>query len=485
MPPPPDERLLEPSQTPDNPVGRQEPAVSLEWVGPPTAKVGQPTDYALVVRNTGSVPVQMVLVRVRIPNGVNVTATEPRGLSEGNVLAWDLGTLQAKQEKNLQLRVVADARGDVLPQAWVTFTGTSVLRIRVREPKLVLKASAPEKVLVGDPATISLTVTNPGDGAADQVRVHALLSEGLEHARGKDVPFDIGTLAAGESRTVQVICGTHGGGAQHCEATAEAEGGLSARDSVNFALIAPRLEVQVVGPALRYLERKALYTLKITNSGDAPATNVTVGDVVPDGFKVLAASDGGRHDFSSRTVSWFVGEIGPGQTRQVQLEVLAINAGVHKHRATAVAARGLRADSEWITRVEGLSAIMMEVVDAEDPIEVNGEEVYEIRVSNTGSKTDTDIRLVITIPDKMEFKSADSPTCPVRYGVQGKTVTFEPIERLVPKADAIIRVRTKALEPGSVRFKVQLTSATLTEPVTKEESTRIYSDAPEPTGTPP
>src|SRR5438067_4336218 len=54
----------------------------------------------------------------------------------------------------------------------------------------------------------------------------------------------------------------------------------------------PRLDLQIVGPGLKYLERKALYTLKVTNPGDAPATNVTVGDVVPDGFKVLAASDG-------------------------------------------------------------------------------------------------------------------------------------------------------------------------------------------------
>jgi uncharacterized repeat protein (TIGR01451 family) len=472
-----DEQPIEATVTAPNPTGRQEPAVSIEWVGPPTAKVGQPADFTLVVRNACNIPVQQVLVRVRVPAGMSTAATEPKALSENNVLVWELGTLLSKQEKNLQMKLVADAKGDVMPQAWVTFTGSSVMQVKVREPKLVLKATAPDKVMVGDAAAFTLTVSNPGDGAADQVKVHAVLSDGLEHARGNKVDFEIGNLAAGETRSVQLICATKTGGPQKCEGAAEAEGGLRAADSAGVDVIMPRLDLQLVGPSLRYLERKALYTLRVTNPGDAPATNVTVGDVVPVGFKVLAASDGGRHDFSTRTVSWFLGEIGPGQTREVKLEVQAINPGEHKHKATAVAARGLRAESELMTRVEGLSALLLEMVDTEDPIEVNGDTAYEIRVTNTGSKTETDIKIVATVPDKMQFKNAQGP---VRYREEGKTIVFEPIERLAPRADAIFRINVKAIEPGTVRFKIQLTSTNLVEPVVKMEATRIYSDAPEP-----
>jgi uncharacterized repeat protein (TIGR01451 family) len=370
----------------------------------------------------------------------------------------------------------ADVKGDVMPQAWVTFTGSSVMRIRVREPKLAIKASVPDKILVGDPAAFTLTVSNPGDGSADQVKIRATLSEGLEHARGNKIDFDIGNLAPGESRNVTLLCATRTGGAQKCEVTAEAEGSLKANDTAAVNVIMPSLNLAVEGPGLRYLDRKALYTLKVTNPGDAPATNVTVADVVPAGFKVLAASDGGRHDFQTRTVSWFLGEIGPGQTREVKLEVQAVNAGEHKHKATAVGARGLRAEGEKMTRVEGLAALMVEMVDTEDPIEAGGNTAYEVRITNTGSKTETDIKLVASIPDKMQFSGAQGP---VRYREEGKTVVFEPIERLAPRADAIFRINVKALEAGTVRFKIQVTSANLTEPVIKMEATRIYSDAPE------
>jgi uncharacterized repeat protein (TIGR01451 family) len=461
----------------DGTAGRQEPAMSLEWVGAPTAKVGQPGNYTLAVRNTGSVAVQQVQVRVRIPSGLTVAATEPRA-NPGEVghLIWDLGTMQAKQEKTLQLKLVAESKGDVTPQAWVTFTGTTALRIRVREPKLTIKAGVADKVLVGDSAAFTLTVSNPGDGSADQVRIHAVLSEGLEHARGNKIDFEIGNLAAGESRNVTLLCGTRTAGAQKCEASAEAEGGLRAQDAVSVNVIMPRLDLQLVGPALRYLGRKAVYTVKVTNPGDAPAANVTVGHTVPEGFKVLAASDGGRHDYTSHTVSWFLGEIGPGQTREVHVEVQAVTAGDFKHKAGAVGARGLRAEAELGSRVEGLSALLLEMVDTEDPIEVNSDTAYEVRITNTGSKVENDIKLIATIPDKMEFKGAQGPA---RFREEGKLIVFEPLEKLAPRADAIFRINVKATEAGTVRFKIQMTSQNLVEPVIKMEATRIYSDAPD------
>jgi uncharacterized repeat protein (TIGR01451 family) len=467
----------QPTTNPSNPVGRQEPAVSLEWIGPPTAKVGQPSDYTLVVKNVGNIPVQKVLVQVRMPQGITVNSSEPKCANENNILVWDLGTLMAKQEKNLLMKLQAVAKGDMMPQAWVTFTGSSVTRIRVCEPKLTLKASVNEKVMVGDTANFTLTVTNPGDGSADHVKIRAILSEGLEHPKGgSTAEFDIGNLAAGETRSVQLLCSTKGPGLQTCDAVAEAEGGLTAKDNVKLNVITPRLDLVLSGPGLRYLDRKAVYTIKVTNPGDAPATNVTVGDVVPDGFKVLAASDGGRHDFATRTVSWFLGEIAPAQTREVKFEVQAINVGDHKHKASVTGARGLRAEADLMTRVEGLSALLLEMVDTEDPIEVGGDTAYEIRVTNTGSKTETDIRLIAYVPDKEEFKNAQGP---VKYHTEGKTIMFEPLEKLAPRADAIIRINVKALEAGTVRFKIQMTSTNLQEPVIKMEATRIYSDAPE------
>ena len=155
------------------------------------------------------------------------------------------------------------------------------------------------------------------------------------------------------------------------------------------------------------------------------------------------------------------------------MEVIAINPGEHRHQVTALAARGLKVDGEIVTRVEGLSAILVELVDTEDPIEVGAETTYEIRITNTGSKSETDIRLVCMIPDKMQFKSAQGPS---RHQDEGKEIVFDPLPKLAPRADAIYRVTVKALAPGDCRFKAQITSTNLVEPVIEMESTRVYQD---------
>jgi uncharacterized repeat protein (TIGR01451 family) len=459
---------------PGNPTGRQEPAVSIEWMGPATAKVGQPTDYTVLVRNACNIPVQQVLVRVRLSTGASVIATEPNAVTEDNILMWEVGTLLPKQEKTLQMRLMSPARGDVAAQAWVTFTGSTAMRIKVREPKLAVKATAPDKVMVGDTTSFTLTVSNPGDGMAEMVKLHADLSDGLENPRGKKVDYDLGNLNPGESRSVVVICNAKGAGEQSCFAAAEADIGLKAQDKAVANVIMPRLDLEVKGPKLRYLDRKAVYTFKVTNPGDAPAVNVTLTDALPAGFKFVQADMGGRHDFATRSVSWFLGEMPPGQSREVNMEVVCVSAGEFVHKLTAQASRGLKVEGEMTTRVEGLSAIQLEMVDLEDPVEINGETIYEIRITNTGTKTETDLKLVCTLPaDKMQFKAATGPS---GYHAEGAEIVFDPLPKLAPRADAIYRVTVKCTTPGVAHFKARITSAVLTEPVTKEEATRIYTD---------
>src|SRR5205807_2412738 len=136
--------------------------------------------------------------------------------------------------------------------------------IRVREPKLVLKTSGPETVMMGDTATVTLTVSNPGDGPAEHVKLRATLSEGLEHARGKAFDFDLGNLGAAETRSVQLVCGTKTPGPAMVEAVAAAEGGLRAQETARVSVILPRLDIAAAGPKLRYLERHATYTFKVS-----------------------------------------------------------------------------------------------------------------------------------------------------------------------------------------------------------------------------
>ena len=450
-----------------------QPAISMEWIGPGAVKVGSPAAYTLAIRNTSAIPVQKVIVQVRAPNGAIDIATEPKADGADGALLWELGNLLAKQERRLIIKFTAPQRGDLNCQAWVTFTGSSVMKIRVREPKLQVKLQVPERVLVGDPANVVVVVSNPGDHPADHVKITAVLGEGLETIRGNKLSYDLGLLSAGETRTITMPCVTTTSGAQKCEATAEADGGLKAVDNTALVVVHPLLELAIAGPKMRYLDKKAVYTLKVTNPGDAPAANVFVTEVVPAGFKFVQADGGGQHDAATRSIKWFVGELGPGQSKEVKCELLAATQGEFTHKALASGARGMKAEHELKTAVEGLSAILMEVIDLEDPVEVGADTAYEIKVTNTGSKAETDVRLVCTIPPQLKLKSINAP---MKYEVVGNEVVFQPLPRLSPRADVVFKIAVTAQVKGDARFKASLTTASLVEPVVKVEPTKVYSE---------
>jgi uncharacterized repeat protein (TIGR01451 family) len=452
---------------------RQDPSVSLEWFGPTAIKAGAPAEYTLRARNTSPIPLHKVIVQVRVPVGAKVDEADPKPAGTDGVLLWDLGMLPPKDERAIRMKFMPSGKGDLACQAWVTFTGSSALKVQVREPKLAVKVEVPEKVAVGDAANVVLAVSNPGDHPADAVTLAVSLGEGLESAKGAKAVFELNSLAAGETRQVTIPCVARAAGAQKCEAAAEGTDGLKAADAGTVTVSQPRLDLEICGPKTRYLDRKAVYTFKVTNPGDAPAGSVVVTDVVPAGFKFVAADSEGHYDTAAKVVKWAIGEVGPGETKEVKCELLAIGAGDFTHKAAVASARGLRVEKDWTTRLEGLSALSMEVIDTEDPVEVGRDTSYEIRITNTGSKDEADVKLVCAIPPQMKFKSA---TGPGKFDVVAGEVVFETVKALPARADVTFKITVTAALKGDARFKATLTAGGLTEPVIKQESTRVYDD---------
>jgi uncharacterized repeat protein (TIGR01451 family) len=463
------------ARLPDVHVGKQQPSISIEWVGPPTARVNQPMACQIVVRNTSMAPVQNVVIRHHLSEGVACKTSEPKAAGEGDELSWNLGTMAPNQTHHLSLLLVAKTRGPINCQATATFTAIAGHHVQVREPQLAVKVFAPEKIVIGDNVTLKFAVTNPGDGEAEAVRAKIVLAEGLEHPRGKVLEVDVGTLAPKETKTMQLTCAVKGGGTQKCTILTTADGSLTAHDSTSLEVLVPKIDVAIAGPKLRYLDRHAIYVLTVTNPGSAPATKVEVHEQIPIGFKFHQADHGGKYHEATRQVSWALGDVPPGQSREIAVDLIPIEAGKHRFIAYAKTSHGLKAEAESHTLVEGLPSLFMEVAHVDDPIEVGAETAYEIRVANTGTKTETNVEVICTLPEQIEFRSAKCSTT-LRYRQEGRELVFEPLPRLAPKADVIYRVQVRGVAPGDIRFRTRIRADGLKEPVLREESTRVYSD---------
>jgi uncharacterized repeat protein (TIGR01451 family) len=454
---------------------RQESAVSIEWLGPPVARLEHPMTCQLVVRNTSTVAVQNVLVRYRPAEGVQLRASEPPAASEGKELTWTLGVLAGGQTKKIELQMVSQTRGAVNCVATVTFTAGAQHQVLVREPLLAVKVRTPEKIVAGEPVTLQFAVSNPGDGPTEGIKLKAHLPEGLEHSRGRLLEVEVGTLAPKETRNLQLVCQARGSGMQKCLVTASAEGNLNARDTCDLEILLPKLDLAVTGPKLRYLDRHAVYVLKVNNPGTAPATAVALQEVIPAGFKFHSATAGGRYDEATRTVAWALGDVPPGQTREVAVDLVPTAPGEHRLIALVTSARGVKSGAEARTQVEGFPSLQIELADADDPVEVGAETAYELRITNTGTKTETNLEVTCTLPEQVEMRGIKC-AADLRYRVEGREVVFEPLPRLAPRADVIYRLQVRGKKAGDARLRVRVRADDLREPIVREESTRFYSD---------
>jgi hypothetical protein len=176
---------------------------------------------------------------------------------------------------------------------------------------------------------------------------------------------------------------------------------------------------------------------------------------------------------ATRTVSWDLGALDPGQTRVVTFRAQSHTAGDYVHQAAAVGDRGVEAKAAGAVRAEGVAALTLDVVATENLLEVNAETIYEIRVVNQGSGPSSSVRIVVAAPEGLIPMSAEGPAA---SHVQGQQVLFDPVPQLSAHGELVFRVQAKGRRPGDWRFKVQLTSAQLQRPVIKEETTRVYGE---------
>lgn len=493
-----------------DPAARQEPAVSLDWSGPATARVNKPAAYTLTVKNTSAQFVQKVVVQVRGPKGGTVTETSPAGKAVDGVHLWELGTLEPGESRPLTLTVKPSARGELNCQAWVTFTGTAGMTARVQEPKIEARVEAPARVVVGDTFQVRHLARNAGDCAIDGAAIEVRDTRDRPDQMLTGKVWDGGRLAPGEERAGNPVYVTPTApGRYEYETIAVGADGLRATAKAVVEVIAPRLDVTVAGPAERLVGRRAAYTVTVRNPGELPHDFVNVLVTVPAGFRDAVPLDGGKPEFGK--LVWQVGPVAPGEVRQVRYEATAAAPGDHGHTAEAVGIsthaglapgpraqlsqlivepgkeRVARAAAECRTKVDGIPALRVEVVDLADPVEKGQDTTYEVKITNTGTKAAADVRLVCELPAELRFVRGDGPTGPglERVGVEfdgpnpggtRRSVAFDPVDELAPKTEAVFRVTVKAAVVGDARFKAVITSAHLSAPVVKEESTRVYGE---------
>jgi uncharacterized repeat protein (TIGR01451 family) len=265
---------------------------------PAETGVGEDIPTKIVVKNTGNAPAKDVKVTNDLPAGWTADGKKQ--------VTYDGGTIEPGKSKEYTVKSRAGGTGKGTSKVTATAAGglsvsASSSESTVHKAVLVItKAASRPTVILTRPATFSITVKNTGDWPANAFTIKDAMA-GAESisavsdggaASGSTVTWNLGSLAAGASRTVNASATRSTIGGLSDTATASATGAepVSASASVNFIGVPAVLLELTDNPDPVAIGSTTTYTIKVTNQGTAPDSEVVVTCMMEDAVAFVSAA---------------------------------------------------------------------------------------------------------------------------------------------------------------------------------------------------
>ena len=272
------------------------PRLSIQKTGPPTANFGQPVTYSINVSNTGNSVAENVIVTDYIPVGMKHASGQQQ-------VSMTLGNLEPEQSRSTQITLTAQQRGEFTNRAEArssnagSVSDTAVTRV-VQSGVKIDKTGPPQQFL-GKSANYQITVRNTGDTTLNGVTVTDIAPNNTRitsasggQVSGNQATWSVGALGAGQSRTLSLALAARQAGTAVNNATVSTAEGLtdSAQAQTLWRGFAAVLVEMVDNPDPLLVGDSTTYTIRVTNQGTAPDSNVQVRVQFPDNIQPVSAS---------------------------------------------------------------------------------------------------------------------------------------------------------------------------------------------------
>ena len=250
---------------------------------PTSVPFGQNVTFTITVTNTGNEPLTNVSVTdAKLGGNITAAFSIPNPMPVGVPYSHQFSYTPGSNEDPVQNSVTASGTGT---DSGVTDTDTSSCETNVTHaPAIVVTKSCPETVAFGEDITYTITVTNTGNEALEDVTVNDTLLGDITDEF--DVDFS-GSFGVGEVATATV---TYSPGADEdpvdntvtatgngADSGAEASDEASCRTDVTHA---PGIIVTKACPPLVAFGEDITYTITVTNTGNEPLENLLVSDAL-------------------------------------------------------------------------------------------------------------------------------------------------------------------------------------------------------------
>jgi uncharacterized repeat protein (TIGR01451 family) len=445
--------------------------VKLDKILPNEVSADQPFKYAIVVTNLTNTMLPSVTVTETLSDNFGFENADPMPQQQGTQLSWQIDTLGPKGAEQITVFGRPRDTNTLRNSTKVTYSFVASSSIRVVRPQLEIARLVPSETLLSDSFPVEYIVRNVGSGSARNVKILETLPSGLVTTDGlNEVKFNIGTLRGGEQRNYKSELRANRVGVFANKALALSSSTPRAESaSTSTSVRQPALVITKSGPERQYLGRSLSYEITVVNQGDGVSQNTILEDSIPIDVTAIEASAGA--DVSGSRLRWDLSTIAPNSSKTVRVSYKPTKVGVYTSDTTASSHGAEAVSSKTQTSVIGIPIVRLDVVDLEDPVAVGENVTYVITAANDGSAPDHNVRIVCQLEDKIQYISSTGAT---EASIMGHTVSFTQLRSLEPNTKATWRIVCRATAPGSVRFKVNMTSDVLTRPIDETEASYLY-----------
>lgn len=444
--------------------------LKVEKTMPAEVQLNKEFDYYITVTNLTGKYLSQIEVTDHLAENFKFVSADPQAKLDGKTLEWAMPKLNPNESQKIKVKGMATSAADIKQCAMAKYKMPACATTKVVESKLALTKAATPQVMACDNIEIKYTVTNNGSGPTTNAVITEALPDGLMVNGAKAVKVPVGVLKPGESKTFTVIAKADKTGKFSSKAMAQADGDLKSESAVtDTVVVKPVLVIEKLGKEAQYFGKDVTYDITVSNTGDGVARNTVIEDMVPAGEKFINATMGGV--VQAGKVVWKLGDMQPGAKKAVSVTYTGVKIGEVSSKAMAMADCAQAVSAAAMTNVKGIPAILLEVIDEVDPVEVGQQTKYLIVVTNQGSAPSTNIAITATLEDSMQYVASAGPTT---AAVAGEEVKFAPLASLAAGGKATWTVTVKSVKEGDVRFKAVMTSDNRERPVTETESTYFY-----------
>jgi uncharacterized repeat protein (TIGR01451 family) len=382
---------------------------------------------------------------------------------------WRIPRLEPRSKEQLVVRLVPrEAKPFDLSVQWACSPAASQAMVDVKEPKLAMNIEGPSDILYGQTKVYRLTMANSGTGDAENV---VLFLAPIDDSNAPPTRHVIGTIAAGESKPIEVELTARQVGALAVKAMVVADGNLKAEAVEDVLVRRAGLKVACSGPEIKFAGTQATYSIVVNNPGNATAENIAVAVMLPPGAKAIAGS--GQITDNGGKVIWNVPALRPGTEQEIELRCVLNTPGANRLQVMATAGHDLSDSVAANTNVEALADLKLEVTDPPGPLAVGEEMVYEVHIRNRGSKAAENVDVAGFFSSGVEPVSATGSANDISPG----QVVFKPIASIAAGSEAVLKIKAKSDHAGTHVFRVEVNCPTTGAKLAAEETTMFYGEA--------